>query len=199
MPERGQIVAFWKELEDMVDSGELKASLGVSNFRPCDFEELLPHCKHLPVTNQLEVHPFVWAHLKPLIELHAKHGIITSSYGPLSPVLRTKSKGGALKPVLERIATRLQQHGEADETTVLLQWCRAKNIVAVTASANEFNIKKMAGSQKLPDLTPEEVKEIDSIGSQYHFRAYTEHLEKDGPYKEKYETFPVPKGLKSVE
>lgn len=37
----------------MKDKGELTASLGVSNFRPQDFNELLPHCKVKPAVNQI--------------------------------------------------------------------------------------------------------------------------------------------------
>lgn len=34
VPPKGQLAALWKILEDLKDSGELTASLGVSNFRP---------------------------------------------------------------------------------------------------------------------------------------------------------------------
>jgi hypothetical protein len=36
----------------MVESGELKSSLGVSNYRPQDLELLLKHCKIKPVVNR---------------------------------------------------------------------------------------------------------------------------------------------------
>lgn len=108
VPPKGKLVEFWKILEDMKDKGELTASLGVSNFRPQDFDELLPQAKYKPVVNQLEYHPYVLTHLDPVLEIQKKHGILVESYGPLSPLLRHKT-GGPIKPILERIAARLSK------------------------------------------------------------------------------------------
>lgn len=52
VPEAGKIVEFWQILEDMKDKGELKSSLGVSNFRPQDLEFLCPVAKYMPVVNR---------------------------------------------------------------------------------------------------------------------------------------------------
>ena len=41
-----------------MDSG-LVRSLGVSNFRRSDVEELLKFCRIKPVINQLEFHPYL--------------------------------------------------------------------------------------------------------------------------------------------
>jgi hypothetical protein len=44
--------------------------------------------------------------------------------------------------------------------------------VAVSASGNPENIKNIALVQSLPDLSPEEVKEIEDVGKTLHFRHY---------------------------
>ena len=182
VPEAGQLVEFWKVLEDMKDKGELTSSIGVSNFRPQDLEELLAVAKYKPVVNQLEYHPYVLTHLQPVLDIQEKHGILTEAYGPLSPILRHET-GGPLKPLLGKIAHRLSSvtGREVDQTAVLLLWCKAKNVIAVTASANSDNIKKLGVTQELPDLTPEEVKEIEEVGRKIHFRAYPEHMCVDFP------------------
>jgi diketogulonate reductase-like aldo/keto reductase len=121
----------------------------------------------------------VLAQLEPLLELQAKHGIVTAAYGPLTPILRHPT-GGPLKPVLERIGAA---HG-IDAASVLLLWTVQKGVVAVTSSKNEANIRKIAALDSAPDLSAEEIKQIDEAGKQVHFRHYTEHMTKDYPAPE---------------
>lgn len=103
----------------------------------------------------------------------AEHSIVVESYGPLSPLLRHPT-GGPIKPVLERIAARLSKETgkDVDAAMALLLWTRAKGVVAVTASGNSDRIHKLALTQELPDLTAEEVSEIEQLGRKIHFRAY---------------------------
>ncbi|TNY20360.1 conjugated polyketone reductase C1 [Rhodotorula diobovata] len=182
VPPKGKLVEFWRILEEMKDKGELTASLGVSNFRPQDFNELLPHCKVKPAVNQIEWHPYVLTHLQPVLDIMAEHNIVVESYGPLSPLLRHPT-GGPIKPVLERIAARLSKETgkDVDAAMALLLWTRAKGVVAVTASGNSDRIHKLALTQELPDLTAEEVSEIEQLGRKIHFRAYDEHMCVDFP------------------
>lgn len=110
----------------------------------------------------------------------AEHSIRVASYGPMSPVLRHPSKtGGPIRPLLTKVAERLSRENdgtEVDEAMVCLLWCRAKGAIAVSASANPRNIEKMASTQRLPDLTAEEVDEIEQLGRKVHFRAYVSEL-----------------------
>lgn len=151
-----QLKAAWKVFEELKDEGKLKA-IGVSNFRPQDLKAILSDCKHKPAVHQLEFHPYLLAHLKPVLDIHKEHGIVAASYGPLSPILR--NKGGRLDAVLSEIAQRVKKdapHGaKVDETSVLLLCeliraktgkdltdcsrvlgCKAQDIVAVTTSGN---------------------------------------------------------------
>jgi diketogulonate reductase-like aldo/keto reductase len=73
-----RVIPTWKVMEAMKDEGKLK-SIGVSNFRPQDFEKLLKVCKHKPVINQLEFHPMVFKHLEPVLAIHKEHDIITEA------------------------------------------------------------------------------------------------------------------------
>jgi len=57
IPESGKIGEFWKILEGLVEDGTLKGtSLGVSNFRPQDLEEVLEVAKIKPVVNRESQH-----------------------------------------------------------------------------------------------------------------------------------------------
>lgn len=53
VPEKGRIGEFWTILEGLVEDGTLKGtSLGVSNFRPQDLEDVLKVAKIMPVVNR---------------------------------------------------------------------------------------------------------------------------------------------------
>jgi diketogulonate reductase-like aldo/keto reductase len=123
---------------------------------------------------ELEYHPYVLAHLDPILKIQEQHNIVTEAYGPLTPILRHPS-GGPLKPILARIAKRLGTSPsgvKVDEGTVLLLWTMAKGVVAVTASTKVENLKKMSEIQTWGDLTAEEIKEIEEAGRKVHFRGY---------------------------
>jgi diketogulonate reductase-like aldo/keto reductase len=165
----GELEPFWRELEALTAAGEPLegVSLGVSNFRPQDLEALLSFAKVKPVCNQIEYHPWTAVHSAPILALHAKHGIHTQSYGPLVPVLKAKN-GGALKPVLDRIAKRL----DVDSATVLLLWVRAKGATAVSSSGNEGRIRQLSQTARMATdvLTADDVRDIDEAGSKTHYR-----------------------------
>jgi diketogulonate reductase-like aldo/keto reductase len=47
----------WQDMEAAVDAGLVK-SIGVSNFRPSDIDQLLKFARIKPVVNQVEFHPY---------------------------------------------------------------------------------------------------------------------------------------------
>lgn len=84
-----RVVPTWKVMEAMKDEGKLK-SIGVSNFRPQDFEKLFKECKYKPVINQLEFHPMVFKHLEPVLAIHKEHGIVTEAVCGINGVLNKR-------------------------------------------------------------------------------------------------------------
>nr|ODN98719.1 aldose reductase [Cryptococcus depauperatus CBS 7855] len=183
VPSDGKIAQFWTALEELVFEGTLEGvSLGVSNFRPQDLKAVLEVARIKPVVNQLEYHPYVLAHLEPLLKLQAEHQIVTEAYGPLTPILRHPD-GGPLKPILERIAERLSKEAgkPLDSIDVLLRWTMQNGVVAVTTSKTPERIQKLADVDGLPDLTKDELEEITRVGKTRHFRHYQGHIIDDFP------------------
>jgi diketogulonate reductase-like aldo/keto reductase len=67
-------------METLVDEGKVK-SIGVSNFNESQIQRILDVCKHKPVVNQVEIHPYC-----PQTELHEfckKNEIYLEAYAPL--------------------------------------------------------------------------------------------------------------------
>ncbi|ORX37009.1 NADP-dependent oxidoreductase domain-containing protein [Kockovaella imperatae] len=183
VPEDGRLLAFWQELENMVEDGTLQGcSLGVSNFRPQDIEILMHSARIKPVCNQIEFHPYALAHLDSLFATHSKYGIATQAYGPLQPLIAHPT-GGPIKPILKRIAGILSNDSgqNVDEASVLLLWTIGKGAAAITTSSNPVNIAKMAAIDRLRDLTEAEIDEIDQAGRKVHFKGWAGHMSKDYP------------------
>lgn len=81
---------------------------------------------------QIEYHPYVSKALGPTVKLNREHGIITSSYGGLSPI--TRIPGGPLDVVLPSICERLEKtRGQpVTQGQVLLKWLQQQGILVVT-------------------------------------------------------------------
>jgi len=162
---------LWKEFEDVKAEG-LTKSIGVSNFLVDDLQTILDTAKVKPAVNQIEYHAYIQEATRATIELDQKHGIITAAYGSLTPI--TKRKGGPVDVVLEAIKKRLAKDSgkTVTEGQVILKWLDAKQIVAVTTTSKESRVKEYLDSLTLPELTKEEVQEIDKAGSGQHHRGF---------------------------
>ncbi|KAH7920199.1 Aldo/keto reductase [Leucogyrophana mollusca] len=163
----GQLKQVWKDMEACKKEG-LTKSIGVSNFQPAHLEEILEVATIPPAVNQIELHPYVWKSLQPVIAVHKEHGIITSSFGGLSPLFR--AKGGPLDPVIEQIRARLEatRGKPVSDGQVLNKWMQQKGILVVTTSSKAERIREYVDTSNVPELTSEEVDLIEETGSQVH-------------------------------
>ena len=125
----------------------------------------------------MEYHPFILAQnaANGLDGLQKEHGITYQAYGPLAPILRLPKDKSPLTPVLDRIAERLSKDtGKSyDPAAVLLLWNIANGVPVVTTSGNPERIKAIAGLDGAPDLSAEEINEINETGKTFHFRYYS--------------------------
>ncbi|KAI0664817.1 Aldo/keto reductase [Cubamyces menziesii] len=172
----GKLKSVWKQFEELQKEGLVK-SIGVSNFRIKDFEEILEVATVVPAVNQIEFHPYVYKAAKPLLDFHKKHNIVTTSYGGLTPIVR--HKGGPVDPVLASIRGRLEKDTgkNVSEGQVLGLWLRTQGIPEITTSSKAERVREYVATQQLPDLTAEEVEEINVAGSKVHHRAFCTWLE----------------------
>ncbi|KAI0082610.1 Aldo/keto reductase [Panus rudis PR-1116 ss-1] len=169
--QHADLKGVWKQLEALKKEG-LAKSIGVSNFHIQDFEKILPDAEFIPAVNQIEYHPYVFKASKPLIDYLKSKKIVPTSYGGLSPI--TRHKGGPLDPVLEKIAKRLGDTRGKPVTPgqVLQVWLRQQEIPAITTSSKLERLREYLDVVNIPDLTAEEVKEIEEVGSKVHHRVF---------------------------
>ncbi|KAG1743755.1 NADP-dependent oxidoreductase domain-containing protein [Suillus paluster] len=163
----GRLKEVWKSMEECKKEG-LAKSIGVSNFEVAHFQEILEGAEFPPAVNQIEIHPYVWKSLQPVIALHKEHGIITSSYGGLSPLFR--APGGPLDPVIEKIRARLEStRGQPVSIGhVLNKWLQQYGILVITTSSKAERMREYLDTANVPELTAEEIESIESAGAQRH-------------------------------
>lgn len=168
----GELKKLWTEAEELKKEG-LTRSIGVSNFRIKDIEAITAGGGTVPAINQIEYHPHLFKESQALLEFHAKHGIVTESYGGQSPIFR--SKGTSLDAVLTPIAERLSKASgkTIQEGHVLMQWQKAKGIVFVTTTSKESRLHEYIAAADVEGLTADEVKAIDEAGAQETHRHFT--------------------------
>lgn len=167
----GRLKDIWIGMEEARNAG-LTKSIGVSNFTSDHLSEILEVATIPPAINQLEVHPYVWKALQPTLSLHQKYNIVTSSYGGLSPLVR--GRGGPLDPVVENIRTRLARaRGSAvSEGQVLHKYFQQKGILVVTTSTKVERILEYLDTENVPELTPDEIEDIEAAGAKLHKRFF---------------------------
>ncbi|MFI6744082.1 aldo/keto reductase [Nonomuraea sp. NPDC050451] len=113
----GDYYGAWRAMEDLLDEGKIRA-IGVSNFFPDRYLDLVVHNRVVPAVNQRETHPF-----NQQIDMHdlaAKHGTILQAWSPLA-----QGNPEVLNdPTLTAIA---QAHGKT-LPQVILRWLIQRDI-----------------------------------------------------------------------
>lgn len=108
----------WKEMEKCVELG-LAKSIGVSNFNSKQLQRLLEHANIKPVTNQVEVHPYL--NQKKLIEFCKDRDVIITCYGPLGSPMPPKAPN--LPKVMENpVVTKLADKYKKTAAQIILRY-----------------------------------------------------------------------------
>ena len=124
-PVPGCFVDTYKELEMLHDEGYLK-NLGLSNFSPQEYEELMDETNNItvpPVVNQFEVSPFMYR--PELVSYFQKKGVLVSSSKALH-------RGGGFN---ESVVKKLSEKYHVAPAQILIRWGYQKGLVVVTKTA----------------------------------------------------------------
>ncbi|KAF5315818.1 hypothetical protein D9611_004844 [Ephemerocybe angulata] len=167
----GKLQDVWRQMEEVQAAG-LATSIGVSNFRVEDLEQILQTAKVVPAVNQIELHPYVWDTARSIVEFGNEHGILTASYGGLTPIVR--APGGPVDPVIASIRERIERtRGEpVSAGQVLTKWLLQKGAIVITTTSKVERIKEFLDAENLPDLEEKEILAIDNAGLKRHVRAF---------------------------
>ncbi|HSR93660.1 MAG TPA: aldo/keto reductase [Solirubrobacterales bacterium] len=129
VPTEGRAVDTWRAFERIHEEGRSR-TIGVSNFRLEDLEQLEREAKIQPTVNQIELHPHF-----PQEELrawHREHGIVTEAWSPLA-------QGDLL--INETIAAVAARHDRTPAQAILRWHLQLGNIV-IPKSVTPARIKE---------------------------------------------------------
>lgn len=158
----GRLEETWHGMEECVKRG-LARSIGVSNFRIQELKRIAKVAT-LPIfANQVETHPY---NAQPDLHAYMTHNdILGESYSPLASLVH-KTDG----PLNEPVAEMAKRYGRS-EGQVLLRWNYQKGNVVITTSGKIDRMKEQLAILEF-ELTESDVKTIDTVGAQLHFRKY---------------------------
>mmetsp|Transcript_117498 Transcript_117498/g.327268 ORF Transcript_117498/g.327268 Transcript_117498/m.327268 type:complete len:395 (-) Transcript_117498:170-1354(-) len=112
-PYKRPLSELWQDVEALANMG-LAKSIGVSNFRVSDLEQIWGNAKIKPCCNQIERNPYLQQ--PELLQWCQEHDVLVTAYNPLCPI--TKLPGGPVDGPINEIAAK---HG-CTPTQMLLRW-----------------------------------------------------------------------------
>jgi 2,5-diketo-D-gluconate reductase A len=127
-PKRGLLyVDSWKAMEKLKNEGVIR-SIGVCNFHTHHIDEILKVAEHVPVLNQIELHP--WLTQEKVLDYDTSHKIVTQAWSPLA-------RGKILEePMLETLA---KKHGKS-VAQVVLRWHIQRGVAVIPKSNSKERI-----------------------------------------------------------
>jgi diketogulonate reductase-like aldo/keto reductase len=150
-------VETWKALEEIYARGRVKA-IGVSNFLVHHLEMLLPHCKIVPMVNQVEFHPFLQQ--PSLQHFCTSHQIQLEAWSPIM-----KGKVNDI-PLLQILGVK---YGKTP-VQLTLRWELQKQIVTIPKSVHYDRILSNANVYDF-EISSEDMLKIDKLDKHYRIGA----------------------------
>jgi 2,5-diketo-D-gluconate reductase A len=153
-PKRGLLyVDSWKAMEKLKNEGVIR-SIGVCNFHTHHIDEILKVAEHVPVLNQVELHP--WLTQEKVLEYDTSHKIITQAWSPLA-------RGKILEePMLETLA---KKHGKS-VAQVVLRWHIQRGVAVIPKSNSKERIIENMNVFDF-ELSEEEIAAITALNTNF--------------------------------
>lgn len=143
--------AAWRVMEDLLAQGKVKA-IGVSNFYPDRYLDLVSHLDVAPAVNQRETHPF--NQQTEMQQLMQEHRTVLQAWGPL---------GQGNQDLLnhETLATIAKAH-DATVQQIMLAWLAQRGVAMVVKSTKPERLQSNLDALDIT-LTGEEMAAIATL------------------------------------
>lgn len=154
------LAATWKAMEELVDAG-LTKSIGISNFNIEQVDYIVSNARIQPVTNQIEVHPYLLN--KELIAHCRSKNIVITAYSPLGspgrPWATAEDRIVLKEPKLLAIA---EKYGKTPAQILVRYQVQIGNVVIPKSVTKERIISNFDVFSF--QLTDTDIKEIENFG-----------------------------------
>lgn len=158
-PSTSDYVDTWKAMEECVKLGLVK-SIGISNFNSEQINRVLEIATIKPVTNQVEIHP--WLNQTKLEEFCRSKGIVLTAYSPLGSADRPWAKPTDPKLLEDPRIVELAKKYNKSPAQLVLRWLVQRNIIAIPKTVNPG---RLVENMSVFDFTlsEDDVKVINSL------------------------------------
>ncbi|KAJ8961888.1 hypothetical protein NQ318_021506 [Aromia moschata] len=164
----------WKSMEELQRKG-LAKSIGVSNFNKKQLEHLLENCQIPPVTNQIEVHPYL--NQTKLIEFCKSKNIVPLG-SPDRPWAKPDDPQLLEDPKIKAIAEKYQK----TPAQVVLKYQVQRGCITIPKSVNKSRIQQNFDIWDF-ELNDEDIGLINSFDCNGRICPYPDALtHKDHPF-----------------
>lgn len=127
----GDVYGEWKAMQDLYKEGRVKA-IGVSNFQPDRFIDLVIHNEIVPAVNQIETHPF-----HQQIETQKflqENNVQMESWGPFAEGRNNIFHNGLLLSIGKKYNKSIAQ--------VILRWLIQRDVIAIPKSVRKERMEE---------------------------------------------------------
>ncbi len=147
----GNVKEVYRAMEDAYKKGKVKA-IGISNFMPDRFIDLVKHCSVVPAINQVETH--VFRQQNALRELEKQYGTIHQAWSPLAC--------GRNNIFNNEILNKIAQKHNKSTAQVALRFLYQQGIIIIPKSMHK---QRMIENLEITnfELTAQDIEEIKTL------------------------------------
>ncbi|KAM3964455.1 aldo-keto reductase 1B-like [Aphomia sociella] len=166
-------VDTWKAMEKLVEKGLVK-SIGLSNFNQKQIDRVLEIANIKPVTNQVEVHPYLYQ--QKLFNFCKMRDIVLTAYSPLGSPQRSWAKEDDLNVLVDPVVKKIAEKYGKTPAQVLIRCCIDRGIMVVPKSANKT---RLAENFDIWDfkLSNDDIKELSNLDCNFRAMSHEWALE----------------------
>jgi len=149
----------WRAMEKLIDQ-KLVRSIGVSNFKPEELEDILQIARIKPAVNQVELHPFL--NQQDLREYCTKKNIIITSYCPLANLKRPGESEEEASALHHPVIVELAKTKNKTPAQIIIRWHLQHNLTVIPKTVTPERLQENCQVYDF-SLTNDEMKQIDEI------------------------------------
>jgi alcohol dehydrogenase (NADP+) len=156
----------WKAMERLVDM-KLVRSIGLSNFKPSEIDEILQTARIRPVVNQVELHPYL--NQQELREYCAKQNIIITSYCPLANLKRPNEREEEASALYHPVIQEIAKSKNRTTAQIIIRWHLQHRLTVIPKTVTP---ERLYENSQVFDFTlsDNEMSRIDQIEKTDHRR-----------------------------
>ena len=156
----------WQAMERLVDL-KLVRSIGLSNFKISEIDEILRTARIKPVVNQIELHPYL--NQRQLRDYCVKQNIIITSYCPLANLKRPNERDEEVSALYNPIIQEIAQSKKRTTAQVIIRWHLQHNLTVIpkTVTPERLHENRQVFDFQLSD---DEMHRIDQLEQTNHRR-----------------------------